>query len=512
MSQPKIIPFGEAPAFFEKLRAEGKVLVHCHGTFDLVHPGHIYHLEEARELGDLLVVTLTGEKFVNKGPGRPYFNDKLRAKSLTALACVDYVVVIPHATAVEAIECVRPQIYCKGREYEKPENDVTGNIHDDLKAVARCGGRVRYVGSVVFSSTKLLNNHLDHLPIATKEFCKELAGIFPPSKFRETVDGLQDLKVLLIGDIIFDRYSYVRVQGLTSKATIVSARHLSQETQPGGALAVYRHLRQFTPHVRLVSLLGTEEWAQQEVAGYVEKENDGIVRDPDFTSIVKHRFVAPFSEERELTKYFSVNYINEKAPSPETIQRLQEVLCEEIKKADLVIVTDFGHYLMHPSLRDLVQAKAKFLAVNCQTNSNNHGFNIINRQYRRADCFSLDETEILLAVGQRHIDYVAELEKLRAQFYSHYAWLTRGGIETIGLSQGEKPCICQPFAIEVVDTVGAGDAFFAVASLVAAKGHPNSLATFMGQLAGAQAVRITGNSRPVMKSSLLKTGMILLNY
>ena len=135
MHAGKVIAFQDAPQFFQKLRAAGKTVVQCHGTFDLVHPGHIYHLEEAKELGDALVVTITAEKFVNKGPGRPYFNDPIRARSLAALACVDYVVLIPHAAAVEAIDAVKPNIYCKGREYENQESDVTGNIRDDVTAV-----------------------------------------------------------------------------------------------------------------------------------------------------------------------------------------------------------------------------------------------------------------------------------------------------------------------------------------------------------------------------------------
>src|SRR5258707_7907568 len=112
MTSHKIISYEQASEVFAKLKSVGKRIVQCHGTFDLIHPGHIYHLEEAKAYGDLLVVTVTAEKFVNKGPGRPYFNDKLRARSLAALACVDYVVVVPFPAAVEAILCVRPHFYC----------------------------------------------------------------------------------------------------------------------------------------------------------------------------------------------------------------------------------------------------------------------------------------------------------------------------------------------------------------------------------------------------------------
>jgi cytidyltransferase-like protein len=217
MPHNKIIPFDRAPAKFEKLRSQGKVIVQCHGTFDLIHPGHIIHFEEAKALGDVLVVTITGEKFVNKGPGRPYFNDQLRSRWLAALGCVDYVVVVPHPAAVEAIECVRPRFYCKGREYEDQNNDVTGNIRDDIETVRRLGGEMRYVGAVVFSSTRMLNEHFDPYPPEVKKFCRAVAEECSATRFREIVDDFQKLRVLIIGDIIFDRYTTVSVQGLTSK-------------------------------------------------------------------------------------------------------------------------------------------------------------------------------------------------------------------------------------------------------------------------------------------------------
>jgi rfaE bifunctional protein nucleotidyltransferase chain/domain len=175
MSEKKILSFDHAGAVFDQLRAEGKRIVQCHGTFDLVHPGHVVHLEEAAALGDVLVVTVTAEKFVNKGPGRPCFNDAMRSRMLAGLACVDFVVLIPFADAVEAIRLVKANIYCKGREYEDVGTDVTGNIHGDIAAVQECGGEIRYIGSVVFSSTKLLNRHFDYLSSELKTFCREIS-------------------------------------------------------------------------------------------------------------------------------------------------------------------------------------------------------------------------------------------------------------------------------------------------------------------------------------------------
>jgi cytidyltransferase-like protein len=508
----KIISFDQAELLFAQLRGAGRTIVQCHGTFDLIHPGHIVHFEEARALGDVLVVTITGEKFVNKGPGRPFFNDQLRSRWLAALECVDYVVVVPHPAAVEAIECVRPHFYCKGREYEQPDNDVTGNIRDDVDAVTRVGGEMRYVGSVVFSSTRMLNEHFDPYPPEVKAFCRAVAGECSPARFRNIVDGFKDLRVLVIGDIIFDRYTTLAVQGLTSKNRILSGRYLADDMQAGGALAVYRHLREFTPHVKLIGLAGMEPWLEPTLGGFIGPEGDDIVRSPQFTTIVKQRFVEPRVEGKELAKLFSVNFISQRAPDRGVQEDLLARIGRQMADYDLVLVMDFGHGALEDQVRDFIQEKARFLAVNCQTNSNNHGFNIINRRYRRADVFTLDQTELHLAVGRREVDYGRELTALATQLGSSYAWLTRGAHETLGRNCVKAIASCPPLDRTIVDTVGAGDAFCAVASLAATSRVPLNVATFMGQLAGAQAVKIVGNAEPIRKARLLKGGMSMLAF
>ena len=512
MSAAKIISFEAAPALFKKLRAAGKRIVQSHGIFDLIHPGHILHLEEARALGDVLVVTFTADKFVNKGPGRPYFNQHLRAKSLAAMASVDYVVAVPFTGAIEAISCVRPDIYCRGKEYADPDFDTEGTIPGEIAAVKKVGGQVRFIGSIKYSSTKLLNQHFDHLSVPVKAFCEALATKYTRKQFVHAVNGFSQLKVLVIGDTIFDRYSSVKVQGLTSKNKIISGRFLREETQCGGALAVFRHVKQFTPRVKYLSLIGSESWAQRELRAHVAPADDCTVRDPGFTTIIKQRFVEPLVEGAEMSKLFAVNFIDAQPPAEKVLRQLEKKLVAEIRKADVVLLLDFGHGMMRANLRELVQEKARFLALNCQTNSNNHGFNIINRQYRRADAFTLDENEIMLAIGRRDVDFQKELAALKKGFRARYSWLTRGSVQTIGLHDGERASLCPPLERDVVDTIGAGDAFFSVAALAAAGSLPVDLATFLGQLAGAQAVKIVGNAEPISKPTLLKSGISLLNF
>ncbi len=509
-SDSKFIAFDDAAGHFAKLRHAGRRIVQCHGTFDLVHPGHIVHFEEARALGDILVVTLTAEKFVNKGPGRPFFDDAMRTRWLGALACVDYVVVIPFPAAVEAIEAVRPHVYCKGTEYADQANDVTGNIADDVSTVRRCGGEMAYVGSVVHSSTKLLNRHFSPYPPAVQKFCENVAAECPPREFRRIVESFAKLKVLVIGDIIFDKYTTVEVQGLTAKDRILSGRHVEESMQAGGSLAVLRHLREFTPQVKLIGLAGTEPWLNDTLAQYLQPGEDAVVRAKSFTTVVKQRFVESKGTGKGVNKLFSINYLNKEAPAPDVQKALLARIAAEIDEADLVLVMDFGHGLMEDKVRELVQRRANFLAVNCQTNSANHGFNVINRRYLRADAFTLDQAEIQLATGSRDLDYGDALADLAHGFQSRYAWLTRGATETLGRNCRKEPCACAPFESSPVDTVGAGDAFCAVASLAAVSGVPLPVATFMGQLAGAQAVKVLGNTEPINKGRFLKAGQSML--
>src|ERR1044072_3087587 len=123
-SEQKIVSLTDFAPVRKELREQGLKLVHCHGVFALLHPGHLSHLEEARAQGDRLVVTVTEDAHVRKGPGRPVFTQDLRMASLAALEAVDWVILSEHETAIPVIEAIEPDVYCKGREYEDADADV----------------------------------------------------------------------------------------------------------------------------------------------------------------------------------------------------------------------------------------------------------------------------------------------------------------------------------------------------------------------------------------------------
>ena len=121
-------------------KAAGRRLVATNGCFDLLHVGHIRFLQEARALGDSLVVGLNGDASVRelKGPGRPVNPEADRAEVLAALGCVDAVVVFSEKRATRFLEATQPDVYVKGGDYRPEDLDA-----DEQTAVRKSGGQVK---------------------------------------------------------------------------------------------------------------------------------------------------------------------------------------------------------------------------------------------------------------------------------------------------------------------------------------------------------------------------------
>jgi rfaE bifunctional protein nucleotidyltransferase chain/domain len=160
----KILELDELAKKIPDLKSKGKKIVHCHGCFDLMHIGHIKYFQASRKMGDVLIVTLTPDIYVDKGPGRPVFNQDLRAESIAALECVDYVAINKWPTAEDTLRLLRPDIYVKGQEFENLE-DKTGKIQKENKIVMEIGAQMRFTHEIVYSSTKLIDQCKDELKL-----------------------------------------------------------------------------------------------------------------------------------------------------------------------------------------------------------------------------------------------------------------------------------------------------------------------------------------------------------
>ena len=133
----KIISKEALVKILPKLKLKRKKIVLCHGVFDLLHLGHINYFQEAKNNGDILVVSVTSDQYVNKGPNRPAFSEENRIKALAALSAVDYVVLSKNPTAIQMINELKPNIYCKGPDYKFHKNDTSGQIKKEIAAVKK---------------------------------------------------------------------------------------------------------------------------------------------------------------------------------------------------------------------------------------------------------------------------------------------------------------------------------------------------------------------------------------
>jgi len=193
-------------------RCGSRAIVQCHGVFDVLHAGHVSHLEEAKAMGDILVVTITSDQFVNKGDGRPENGQGARAQALAALGCVDYVAITDAPTAANAICNLRPNIYAKGPDYQEP-------LLEQM-VVEDHGGKVAFTNGTKHSSTALI-------------------------EAEKYLDGAKDLKVLVVGEAIQDEYVYCDVLGKAGKEPVIVGQQVRTEKYWGGTDAIANQLDKF---------------------------------------------------------------------------------------------------------------------------------------------------------------------------------------------------------------------------------------------------------------------------
>lgn len=492
------------------LRAENKTIALCHGVFDLVHPGHMIHFEQAGKMADVLVVSITAAEYVRKGPGRPYFGDEMRLRFLSAIEYIDYVLLSQGYTVDDIIEAVEPDIYVKGSEYADEAADITGKIKEERELVERHGGRIQYTSGQVYSSTKLINTAMSGLSEEVRHYMDDFKARHSMEEILKYAQNAEKLKVLVVGDVIVDRYTYCSVQGLMSKDMGYSTRLKSTEEYLGGAVAVARHLAGFSNDVTLMSIIGSEEEIRlklfDEVSDHIQLK---LTYSSEFPTIVKHRYLTQNAKREEYKKIFAITNIPEKMRfDDEAMRKFKDKLQEKIETYDVVFLCDFGNGLVDDEIKDIVQEGAKYLALNCQTNSSNHGLNIITK-YSRADVFTLDQGELKLAYPSLAGDEDRALKKLTGHLGGR-GWLTRGSLGAQGIEDDEID-VCPAFTLTVKDTVGAGDAFFSMAGIFSAAGAPMEIGTFMGNIGGALGANIVGNKEAVEKVNVLKYAGTLLN-
>ncbi|MBI2495885.1 MAG: adenylyltransferase/cytidyltransferase family protein [Candidatus Omnitrophica bacterium] len=488
------------------LKAQGQRVVHCHGVFDLLHVGHIRHFEMAKREGDVLVVTVTPDAFVNKGPGRPLFNQHLRAESLAALECVAYVAINEWPTAVETIRLLRPDVYAKGKEYADATQDVTGKIREETQAVQDVGGRICFTDDITFSSSQLINDGFSVFPPKTAQWLRSFKQRYSVGDVTEALDRTTTLKALVVGEAIIDEYVFCDGLGKSSKDPVLAFQYRSTETFAGGSLAVANHLAGFCREVSLITALGasdrSEEFVRQALRSNVQSH---FVTWHGAPTIHKRRFVDTHTSARMFELYLMVDEPLARATQADILRALRR----EVDRYDVVIVADYGHGMLTPPVIKLLCDRARFLAVNTQANAGNRGFNTISR-YPRADYVCLAGHEVALETRLRHADQRELILEVTKRITCPRFTVTQGRDGTIHYESGVGFTEVPALATKVIDRVGAGDAVLAVTSLLVAQGIPWEIVGFVGNVAGAQMVAELGNQVTIDRVSMTKGAVALM--
>ena len=502
LARDKIHSVADLGRLAAQARARRQRVVLCHGVFDLVHMGHVRHFEAARKEGDVLIVTLTADRFVNKGPGRPIFSEEIRAEMIAALQYVDYVGVNHAPDAEPALDTIRPDVYVKGSDYENPEEDITGKITTERETVERRGGRLVFTRDITFSSSNLINRYLAVYDPPLRDFLDSLRADGGRKRVGDLIESARSLKVLIVGDTIIDEYQYVGTLDKPSKEHIIASLYQGTEIFAGGVIATANHVAAFCSEVEVITTLARgcphEGLIKENLKPNVRLN---VVPVSDRPTTRKLRYVDAGSYMRKL---FEVYFMDDRPLSQGERDALDDLLAHKALWADMVIVNDFGHGMIGREHAEALRKNAKFLAVNAQTNAGNRGYNLVTK-YRDADYICVDAPEARLATGDKYSE-IAEVvsEGLPRLTGCRQAIVTHGSYGCYCYAPGQGVTRIPAFTKSVVDTVGAGDAFFAMTAPLVACGGGIADVGFVGNAAGAIKVGIVGHRQSVEKIPLIK--------
>jgi rfaE bifunctional protein nucleotidyltransferase chain/domain len=502
----KIKTLEELAALLPLQRAQGKKIVHCHGVFDLLHIGHIRYLEQARGMGDVLVVTVTPDCYVDKGPHRPAFTETLRAEAVASLNCVDLVAINRWPTAEETLRLLRPDVYVKGSEFKDTTSDMTGKIALEEKVIREIGATLAFAEDIVFSSTQLINRYLSSLPMEINKYLDLFRKRYTVAEILEILDRMSSLDVLVIGDTILDEYQYCEAIGKSSKDPVLALKYQSCDLFAGGVLAVANHVANFANKVQLMTVLGDRDsYADFILSQLHPNVSPYFAIKKNAPTLIKRRFIEGYS----LNKLFEIYVMDDSGLSEEKDRQVCEWLRDHLPKYDVVIAADYGHGAVSKGMVQTLCEDARFLAVNTQANAGNRGFHTLSR-YPRANYVVLAEHEIRLLTRDLRGDVRLLVEPLAKDIGASRFVVTQGRMGcTVRGIRGEYVEV-PSFAQNIVDRVGAGDAFFAVTSLAAVQNVPDEVLGFLGNIMGALAVEMVGNKKPVDKLNAKKYIISLL--
>jgi bifunctional ADP-heptose synthase (sugar kinase/adenylyltransferase) len=370
---------------------------------------------------------------------------------------VDYVCILHDPQSLVAIDALRPDVFAKGKEYQELESPHTV---DEKELLESYGARYHFTETEEFSSTKL--GHLSGLmtyaqeqgPLADQTFVDLSPTDYQLTELRRFIKKARELNVLVIGELITDKWVFDNITGYSVHGKCVVGKTQRQVVQDGGASIVSRHIEQFVKNVDVMGSHGPIVKTR-----FLNADNE--------TPIYGHEVIRPKPLKNK------INYRN----------------------YDMVVIADFGHgFIDKWAAQEISTECPVFMAVQAQTNTDNFGFNIIDK-YPRADYFNMNRQEASLLVKE---DVGAEklVRESSDALDGFYTTVTDGAMGAY-IGDGEEYHFCPALSTSVVEATGCGDAFFALCALALKLEMRLPTALLLGSIGGAIMSQKLGNMEPI---------------
>ena len=471
-------------------RPRKQKVIMCHGTFDVVHPGHIRHLMYARRHGDVLIASLTCDDHIAKANLRPFVPEQLRAMNLAAFDFVDYVLIDRNPTPLQNLADLQPDIFAKGYEYVS--GGLPAKTAAEKEVLDSYGGEFIFTpGDVVYSSSRLLEMAPPNLAVEKLLVLLEAENL-TFADLRSALDKLPGTKVHVLGDTIVDTYTETSMIGGQTKTPTISVRHETQRDYVGGAGIVSKHLRAAGAEVYFSTVLGEDRLKQLVLDDLATaKVTVGAVSTPHRPTTNKNVITCA---GHRLLKIDSVDN------SPIS-SAMQEQLISQLRsiRADAVVFSDFRHGIFSPgTIPALIEAiPPKVFRVADSQVASRWG-NICD--FRHFDLITPNEREARFALG----DQDSVIRPLALKLFQQAACRNlilkmgdRGLLAYRARPQGETDVrsffAVDSFADHVQDAVGAGDALLAYATLAHVAVGNEVIAAVLGAMAAAVECEHEGN-------------------
>jgi rfaE bifunctional protein kinase chain/domain len=478
-------------------RPRDRSVIMCHGTFDLVHPGHLRHLMYAKSKADILVASLTGDAYITKANHRPFVPQQLRAMNLAAYEIVDYVVIDDNPTPLENLRYLQPDYFAKGYEYAA--SGIHPRTREEIEALESYGGEVIFTpGDVVFSSSAFIESEPPKIAAEKLSALMESEGVSFDA-LRRALQACGGVRVHVTGDTIVDSHTYCTLIGGMSKTPTFSLRHDRQVDYAGGAAVVAKHLRRAGAEVTFATVLGDDP-LKDFVLG--DLEDYGVACTP----IVDH--TRPTTQKNAFIaggyRMLKVDRVDNRPVSERILEQLAGMVASS--RADACVFSDFRHGIFsRQTIPTLVAALPDGVLKVADSQVASRWGNIL--EFQGFDLVTPNEREARFALGDQDMT----VRPLALELYK------RLGCQTLILKLGDRGIITyrepnhdvrsfftiDSFAEKVVDAVGAGDALLAYATLATVVTGSSVVASILGSMAAAVACEHDGND-PIAPEDVLK--------